>query len=839
MEIAAKLTASGPLVGVGALSVAAKNEQDEGTRITFGNLPDRIWIGAEFWANPMEDWRIKDGKLECISTQGNRNIHLLTHQLSDRAEPFAMSVRTGIIEKGERGGTGFRIGIHDSINDYRGSCVWGEGVDVGIANGTLIVGERNKPFEAESDLSDVRLDVEATPVDDETFDVTLHAYDVAAGRSIGKLTGRIAAEQLKGNVALVNNFSAQTKEGSSFWFDDWRLAGETFDIGDDHVFGPILWTMHTVSNTRTADGYEFKMSVQMPPLGEADGDRVRLDAQRNGEWEFVGESTIDPAACLASFSAKNWDVSRDTLYRVSWTQLYRNGHETLHTYEGVIRKEPTDRPLVMAGMTCQQHMGFPYGPVAEGIAKQDPDLLFFSGDQIYEENGHYGITRRPANAAILSYLRKWFMFGWVFGDLMRDRPTLCIPDDHDVFQGNIWGEGGAKMQANNANSRGGYIQPVEMLRVVHLTNTGHHPRLFDPTPVKQGITVYYGDMVWGRVSFAIVGDRQFKTGPEKTGGDGRPRTDWIPPGFTDIASLDDPSFVMLGERQEQFLEHWVSDWRGHDMKVLLSETTWTGVATHHGYDRRHLQGDLDSGAWPMTARNRAVSIARKGFPVHINGDQHLPTLVKYGIDEFEDSCWSFCTPAISAGYPRWWSPDEVGKKLFGGRPDHGMPHTGHYLDGMNHPVHVQAIANPTGLQHDDRYTRSQMKASGFGIVRVDPKERTYTFECYKFDATRSEEPEQLQYAGWPHTVDQIDNDGRARFGTLPMVNAPDGVENPVVIVERDGDVIYSIRARGASFKPFVFEDGTYTVRIGDPDADVWETHPPRRPLAGIDSVDAT
>ena len=29
------------------------------------NQNDRIWIGPEYWANPMEDWQLKEGRLEC------------------------------------------------------------------------------------------------------------------------------------------------------------------------------------------------------------------------------------------------------------------------------------------------------------------------------------------------------------------------------------------------------------------------------------------------------------------------------------------------------------------------------------------------------------------------------------------------------------------------------------------------------------------------------------------------------------------------------------------------------------------------------------------------------
>jgi len=142
--------------------------------------------------------------------------------------------------------------------------------------------------------------------------------------------------------------------------------------------------------------------------------------------------------------------------------------------------------------------------------------------------------------------------------------------------------------------------------------------------VKLNISVYYGDMVYGVVSFAIISDRQFKSGPEhvSTGGG---RADHIADKDFDTSALDKPGLVLLGERLETFLAEWASDWRGHNLKVLLSQTVFAGVATHHGSRDGYLKGDLDSGAWPQTARNNAINILRPAMPLHINGDQHLTT----------------------------------------------------------------------------------------------------------------------------------------------------------------------------------------------------------------------
>ncbi len=413
-------------------------------------------------------------------------------------------------------------------------------------------------------------------------------------------------------------------------------------------------------------------------------------------------------------------------------------------------------------MTCQNDYAFPYEPVAKNLLRLDPDMLYFSGDQIYETHGGFGIIRKPADRAILNYLRKFYEFGWAFGEAMRSRPTLCIPDDHDVFQGNLWGESGEKIGPGPKDATGGYEEPAKMVNVVHKTCAGHHPDYYDPMPCKQGISVYYGEVVYGGVGFAIVADRQFKSGPEHVHtGSGRP--DHVIDADIDCSKLDKPGLSLLGKRQENFLDHWVNDWRGHNMKVLLSQTVFAGVATHHGTYDGFLRADLDSGGWPQTPRNKVIRIVRQGLPLHINGDQHLASLVQYGVDKQRDSCWSFCTPAIAVGYPRWWRPDEVGIQ-FKGRPKHGLPNTGEYLDTFGNKAYVYAVGNPeVGTKHN-RYQLAHQKGSGFGLVTIDTRAKTYTCEAFRFLVDATDGDLSNQFPGWPLTIRQQENAGHNVIG---------------------------------------------------------------------------
>ncbi len=164
------------------------------------------------------------------------------------------------------------------------------------------------------------------------------------------------------------------------------------------------------------------------------------------------------------------------------------------------------------------------------------------------------------------------MFGWAFGDLMRDRPTVCT-DDHDVFQGNLWGEGGKKISfgewENVRDAHSGFVQTPNMVNVVNKTQCGHMSAPFHPQPLPSGITTWYTDLVYGHVSFAIISDRMFKSGPESVRKEATGRIDHIKEPISKD-ELESPALKLLGDGQMQFLEHWVNDWQGARMKVLLA-----------------------------------------------------------------------------------------------------------------------------------------------------------------------------------------------------------------------------------------------------------------------------
>ncbi len=158
------------------------------------------------------------------------------------------------------------------------------------------------------------------------------------------------------------------------------------------------------------------------------------------------------------------------------------------------------------------------------------------------------------------------------------------------------------------------------------------------------------------------------------------------------------------------------------------------------------------------------------WPLHINGDQHLTTLCQYGTKQQRDSNCSFCTLAISAGYPRWWLSDEVGKPPQN-RPAHGHTNTGEYLDGFGNKVYVDAVGNPVVGKAPNRYDKAHEKGSGFGFMTCDTVKKRYALASFRFLVDATDGKASNQFPGFPVTIHQEENPGENRFRQTYRISA--------------------------------------------------------------------
>ncbi|NQZ60145.1 MAG: hypothetical protein HRT88_22055 [Lentisphaeraceae bacterium] len=442
-------------------------------KTNFTDGVDRYFIAPNIWTNPMEAWKLRNGRLEVDIPQARLNAHCLTHQLKEGDGNFTVEVEVSAL-KGELIGAGINVGVRSELGDYRSSLLRGKGLSCGIdAQGKIFIGRiKGKKIPA---VKNVRLLVSASQFGN-NCQLTFKVLNLS-GKVLASLTSK--STKLHGNIALSSNSAKKNKLA----FDNWTISGSKISENKEQTFGPIMWTQYTLSRK------VLKMTVLLAPIGAADSQICQFEVKKNGTWSSVAEALIHPHSRTAEFRFENWDDSKDYQYRITYTLKIEANKKIKHTWNGTVRRDPVDKNIALAGFTGNKDEAFPNALMAKNVAIQNPDVLFFSGDQIYEEVGGYGIIRKKSDASVVGYLRNYYLFGWAFRDIMKDRPTIILPDDHDVYQPNVWGNGGNKISMALHDS-GGYNMDADFVNAVHRTQVSHHPDAFDPTPIQRGISVY-------------------------------------------------------------------------------------------------------------------------------------------------------------------------------------------------------------------------------------------------------------------------------------------------------------------------------------------------------------
>jgi len=745
-----------------------------------GDPGTEVWLGPEYWANPMQDWRRRGERFECHVSGGDRNVFWLTRELSPENGDFTMSVRLGKLDPKQAaspGWVGFRFGMRGHFADYRDSALRGFGLETGITSqGKLFVISPGEGPTVES-LDDVTLRLEARGTR-----LKLSAGDLS-------VEADAPAEWLTGGVALVCHHGEfpqgippmpepvqpntgkpdQARGGDmAYWFSNWELSGPKALTFPGRAWGPILFTQYTLSRG------DLRLTAQFVPIEKDGKAELRIDGKS------ATTADVDAFSSTAAFHVPGIDDSRDHSFEVIWQEA---------SYTGTIRKDPKDKERIVAGaLTCQWDLGFPHREIVDSMKAANPDVLFFTGDQLYESNAGYGIQREPLEAARVDYLRKWYLFGWAWGELTREIPTICLADDHDVYHGNLWGAGGrpakypeidaqapsdriipAQRQQRGQDS-GGYLMQARWVQAVYQTQSSHLPTWPEAKPIWDNVPVCFGHLLWGGISFALLEDRKFKSAPVDFMPEAEILNGWPQnPEWSSAKSGDVPGTSLLGAQQERFLAEWVTDWEGAEMKAAISQTIFCNLATLPkeamsdnvtgklavqplgGYapNEKRVQ-DHDSNGWPQTPRNRALRMMRAALAVHVAGDQHLGSTVQYGTDDWNDAPFALCTPAISNLFPRRWFPPEEGKNRKAG----AARNMGEYLDGFGNKITVHAVANPyqTGRKPSTLFDR----VTGYGFVEFDKAARTVTLTNYPRWVVYGQ-PGAAPFPGWPITIAQTDN----------------------------------------------------------------------------------
>ncbi len=710
------------------------------------------WLGPDFWANRLQDWRYYTRRIECLTGAAGdevRTAAILTREISAHGRIARLRVRTGTIEGGP-GFSGLLIGAGAGRLDYRAAALVQKAS--GTGGGILCVYESDGRIRFREHTSEekplafaelpseqlpgsntprtvddgVTLNLEITPGSSGGFDLRLTASSL--GQTLaGAILRGVAEDAVVGGIALVSS-PLPGAAGARYWFRDFYATGDKIARHPERALGPILGTLYSLGNGA------LKMTAQFMPVP---GRTAQLEYRApGGTWRRAATAPIGPGF-TAHFRVEYWEATREWQYRV------RYGSDS---FEGVIRKEPgktgslniallscimpTARPLEggvfrpeipgeeFLGRYTQKSLYFPHSDLVLNAGRHNPDLLVFAGDQIYETQP----TRKEwGQSPTFDYLYKWYLWLWAFRDMTRATPTIVMVDDHDVYHGNIWGAGG-RPAPDGDQDKGGYRCTGDFVNLVQRTQCGHNPDPFDATPVAQNISVYYGSFTYGGVSFAILEDRKFKIAP-------RPGAR-IPPGEA----------ALLGERQEKFLAQWAKDSRNADARICLTQTAFACIQTTP--DGKPAL-DFDSNGYPRAGRDRAIGLLGEARALVLGGDQHLASVAWHRL-EAGGGVFQFCGPAGASSFQRWWEPAP-------------LPEDGDFVDGFGNSIRVIAIANPKvsfRRYRNFKGTRGQglgdrqLKSEGYGIVRVDRVAKEFVLECWPHDVDPKLSSAR-QFSGWP------------------------------------------------------------------------------------------
>ena len=264
---------------------------------TFDNIPDRIWIGEDFWTVPLEGWQVKNGRIECKSHIQQATFSILPYVLTERTDGFRVTFDIGLLEKGNHeGSAGVIIGMEAlEEKDVRAAVYFGQGVNMGVNTaGYAFIEQNTIQLPPDFDFEGFKIEVKGSGSSG-GYDLTMNVMDME-GNILSELSYH-SENSLSGIIQLVNNFrtASSADNGPKFWFDNLNLEGKKFAEHDSNRFGPVLWTMHTLSRNT------LKMTAQLPPVSESENQVAELQVKRDGNWHTLSTGEMDPneAYCIA------------------------------------------------------------------------------------------------------------------------------------------------------------------------------------------------------------------------------------------------------------------------------------------------------------------------------------------------------------------------------------------------------------------------------------------------------------------------------------------------------------------------------------------------------------
>lgn len=365
----------------------------------------RRWIGPDWWANPLQDWSLQSGQATTFAGI-NRSLCLTSFSIVTTSNPVIFEMSVTVYVRGPVGrltSAGFRIGRRGPNPHWMSSLVdANKFIEASIfSTGVQKVGRKSMqiPFRFWQNKL-ITLTLKASQ------GTTPNMTRLELATSYGTVSAKVKKINILGELALFTGGPDMRYRNVPVYvhFANFSIKGPGVrDSAEHRQLGPILWTQYTLSEN------VLRLQAQLMPL-ENYGKTVkaelwtRRDRLTNGDaytWGKAARATMHPYARTATFTVPNWNSKKSTPYavRVMW-----NGR--MYSRCGRVRSEPKRDILRLAVFSCDEGYVFPQHALVEQVQRQNPDVLVFLGDQIYESYGGFG-TRLFGSVpeSVLDYLR--------------------------------------------------------------------------------------------------------------------------------------------------------------------------------------------------------------------------------------------------------------------------------------------------------------------------------------------------------------------------------------------------------------------------------------------------
>ena len=796
------------------------------TVFSFDTIENRRWVGADFWANRLQNWEVKNGKIYCSHSEELSTLHLLTHEMQSSKGSSEINFEIGrneLAAKDTAAKAGIIIGLSDESLNYKARAMIQrftlkeDGVWIGIKG--------NRLFAQDLPTSKIlcNADVAANFKSKESLKIRLlisrtknnepRIYLYVDDRFVQEIV--ITNENKNGNIALS---VGSTKAGSEFFFN--KLSVSNLATKKERAFGPISTCLYTLNDN------VLNFSAQLMPINHHENDSVVIELKHDNKWFKL--ATVAARDNQARLRDVIWNHSKAISYRA---RLKRGDLLLGNFYEGVIATpNKTSNEVRIAALSCnaiyaisQQYMDYksiwtPYELLEQKYKELQPDLLLFLGDQMYEA--------RPmpleTDATLLEtdYNYRWLLWCLEMNDLTRNLPTIIMMDDHDYLQGNLWGDGArladkevpANLPAHYRSheddwqtDNGGFVMDVDFLNRAQMLQTGHLPKTYSKSDNR--INNYFTTLNFNGVGMAILEDRKFKSAPLKALPNvpsivGISLSDSI-----SVDSLKNNEAVLLNDEQLKMLNDWSVEWKRQDMKLVFTQSVYACLSSvRRGYVpylsdnitvnntsaiAARLAKDMDANGWPKNGRDTALKVIRKSAALIVGGDQHFPSISQQGINDWKDAAYTLTVPALSNAYPRFFIPDSL--DFYGNN---------NYKDGFGNKVSMLSYSNPV---KKDSMPMWYEGAPGFGFIVCDKAAKTYSMRFMDFA-----NPSTFEYEQKIKVADNAYSSSPYKTKTIKVKAA-----NPLLILkDENGKVLYSLR--GNNLQLNVPAAGKYFIEvIGD------------------------